>query len=202
MELDSISDTYKNYDADLMGKLNQIYLMIISRYKNVIENAEELSVAQLPTLVTPKAQEVLLLASQICSDYKPYNYTMDFESAAINAFKIINDKIDEIALSVQFWFTPQDTLHFMAGDKTDKAIVLCSLLITLGNPSSKVVIVSKEEHRGIYVYAQLNKECLLFNFVNNTYMLFDNKESLLEHVKIHESDAAYEFNDQSYADIA
>lgn len=40
------------------GRLNNLYLAVISRYKEYIEEKEGLSVAELPTLVTPNSEKV------------------------------------------------------------------------------------------------------------------------------------------------
>jgi hypothetical protein len=183
------------------SKLNQIYLLIISRYKGYIEEKEELSVAELPTLVTPKGQLVLRKTDEIKNSIENYSYEANFYEASMTIFNFVKNDIEDITLPLQFWLTPEEIMRFMIGDITDKNILLCSLFIALGNPSSKVLVIIEDSEREIKVYYEFNNKITLFDITNGSIKEFETKEKMLESFNMNDETAAYEFNDQMYVDI-
>ncbi len=177
-----------------------MYLAIIERYKDYIEDRESISVAELPRLISPKSEAVLSKIGEIKQELSPYAYNNDFKEAARRAFYFVKDKVKEVLLPLQFWFTPEETLAFMMGDRMDKGILLCSMLVALGNPSAKVLMRIKGEEKKILVH---------YEFVEKTFVMdiddgineFPSKEKMLEWLSIGEDTIAYEFNNQSYIDI-
>lgn len=182
-------------------KLNKIYLTIISRYKDYIEEKENISVAELPTLVTPKNALVENTVMQIKSGFGPYIYEINFYEAAKKAFDLVRDSVEDVSLPLQFWLNPEETLSFMMGDKFDKNILLCSLMICLGNPSSKVFVKIKSDSRNIFVYCEFNGMIHKFD-IDDGIKSFESREALIDSVKIDDETAAYEFNDRTFSDIA
>jgi hypothetical protein len=181
-------------------RLAGLYLAIISRYKDYIEEKEELSVAELPTLVTPRADDIVSKADEIKGKLAPYFYDRDFISAAHIAFEFVSTAIEEVALPVQFWLTPEETLRFRAGDRMDKSILLCSLLIALGNPSAKVFMLIRDNERNTCVYFEFSGRVTVMDFKRGIDE-YANRNELLERFSITDEDTAYEFNNRSYADI-
>ncbi|MGC8537742.1 MAG: hypothetical protein ACP5MZ_02020 [Candidatus Micrarchaeia archaeon] len=187
---------------DRYVRLNNIYLLIISKYKEYIEEKEELSVAELPTLVTPKAAMVARKAADIKGEFDNYDYDANFPDAAMKAFDFVLKDIGDAALPIEFWLMPEETLRFMLGDITDKSILLCSILIALGNPSSKVVVVSRDSTRSIYVYYEFGGSIVMMDVENGKIEKFGNKDEMLKEFNLDDESAAYEFNDQMYVDIS
>ena len=140
------------------GRLNNLYLAVISRYKEYIEEKEGLSVAELPTLVTPNSERVIEKANWIRSKFLNYTYDKDFYDASIMAFDFINDEIEDVTLPLQFWISPDEVMTFMMGDIMDKSILLCSILIRLGNPSSRVFVKIDDSARKVFVYYEFGEE--------------------------------------------
>ena len=179
---------------------SQIYLAIIERYKDYIEEQESISVAELPRLVSPRNEAVLAKVDEIKEGLAPYEYNRAFREACANAFSFVKERIGNVILPLQFWFTPEDTLSFMMGDKLDKSILLCSMLVALGNPSAKVLIKTKDEERTILVH---------YEFLGTTFVMdiddgareFPSKDAMVEWLAIDSETTAYEFNNQSYIDI-
>ncbi len=188
-------------EYEKLSRLNQIYLMVISRYKDHIEASEEISVAQLPTMVMPKSNIIMQRANIIKKAFASYNYDSDFRDAANMAFEFIINNVDEINLPLQFWLTPEETLRFMAGDITDRAILLCSLFIALDNPSSKVLIVTNESNRTILVYYDLDGKTVMYDLSKRIIKEFSTRDNMIESLSRDESTTIYEFNDQMYIDI-
>ncbi len=181
-------------------RLAGLYLAIISRYKDYIEEKEELSVAELPTLVTPRADDIVSKAEEIKAGLSPYFYDRDFFAAARHAFEFVNASIDEVTLPVQFWLTPEETIRFRAGDRMDKSILLCSLLIALENHSTKVFMLIRNNDRKTCVYFEFAGKVTVMDFKDGIGE-YRNRNEMLEKFAITEDDTAYEFNNRSYADI-
>ena len=196
-EKGSLQDSLDRY-----VRLNNIYLLIISKYKDYIEEKEALSVAELPTLVTPKAAMVARKAADIKGEFDSYDYDANFPDAARKAFDFVSKDVGDAALPIEFWLMPEETLRFMMGDVTDKSILLCSILIALGNPSSKVVVVSRDSTRSIYVYYEFGGSIVMMDSESGKVEKFSNKDEMLKAFNLDDESAAYEFNDQMYIDIS
>ncbi len=187
-----------NQPLDKANRMNQLYIAIISRYKEYIEEKEGLSVAELPTLVMPTNQKVKEKVDDIKSGFLNYNYENDFREASARAHEFVRKEIADVVLPLQFWLTPDETLTFMLGDVMDKNILLCSMLIGLGNPSAKVFVRMPENAREVFVY---------YEFKNTIHVLedkikeFNSKDEMLKSLNMTEETVAYEFNNQMYADI-
>jgi len=187
------------YDKTL--KQNLIYLAIISRYKDYIEEKENLSIAELPRLVTPRDEAVAEKVKEIQSNFKPYLYENDFYNASVLAQQFVNGNISNMVLPLQFWLSPAETLKFMIGDEVDKNILLCSMLVALGNPSAKVLINARDGDMSVYVYYEFKEKFYLMGKANDVQP-FESKEGMLKSMKISDESVAYEFNDRIYADIS
>ncbi len=181
-------------------RLNEVYLAIISRYKDYIEEKEGLSVAELPTLVTPNNDKVRQKSEEIKSGFLNYVYETNFQEASTRAYEFIRKEIEDVVLPLQFWLTPEETLEFMMGDAMDKNVLLCSIMIKLGNPSTRVFVKMDDNSRKVYLYYEFNKKIYLFG-TENGIKEFDDKDKMLLALQIKEDTVAYEFNNQMYADI-
>ncbi len=182
---------------------NSIYLEIIMRYKEQIEDNEELYPADLPKLVTPSNDNVALLAKEIEGKFPVYNYDENFPEAAALAYAYVRDRIIPISLPVQFWLKPEQTIMYGAGDIFDKAVLLCSLLIAMGNVASRVVVAAKDTDRTFIVYSEF-KDRLISMDLDNGIKDYGSLDDLLKELKVDKDDdtTAYEFNDKMYRDIA
>ncbi|MCL5101839.1 MAG: hypothetical protein M1544_00580 [Candidatus Marsarchaeota archaeon] len=187
-------------ETERLRKLNAIYLRIINRYGSYIANDESVSVAELPRLVTPKDPAVAKKAKDIMSNFSPYEYSRDFYSAAVMAYDYVRKEIYPIVLPVEFWLEPNETMEFGAGEKLDRYTLLCSLIIALGNPSAKILIVEKSERLEPTLYFEFNGSFYSMNFESDIAKL-ESREELLKNLGITDDTVAYEFNDKMYIDI-
>lgn len=194
------AETHEQQD-EKTAKINQVYLLIISRYKDYIEEKEEISVAELPRFVVPKAPLVARKAAEIKAQFPNYSYEDNFDEAALAAFGFVKDEIEEIALPLQFWLSPEEILTFMAGDITDKHILLCSLLIALGNPSAKVVVTVDGVARAVKAYCEHGGKLTMFDIADGSTSEFKTRDEMLGTMGLTDDSTAYEFNDQMYVDI-
>ena len=182
------------------NRLEKVYLAIISRYKDYIEEKESLSVAELPVLVTPINQKVNEKADEIKSEFLNYDYDSNFLEASQKAYEFVKNVIDNVVLPLQFWLTPEETLVFMLGDSMDKNILLCSMLVSLGNPSSKVLVKLVDSTRKTMVYYEF-KGILYMLDLETGISNFSSKDELLKSLGMNDEAVAYEFNNQMYADL-
>lgn len=191
-------------DAELAKIYNSIYLEIIMRYRDQIEEQEGMHVAELPKLVTPENENVQLIASNIKDKFLTYDYDKHFLEAAKHAHQYVKDTIVTIDLPIQFWQRPADTIKYKAGELFDKTTLLCSILLALGSGSAKAIIAIKESERSFSTY---------FEFEGGVYSI-DLDTGMTRHRDVNdmlvrlgigsenEEVSAYEFNDKSYKDIA
>lgn len=180
--------------------LAQLYLAIISRYKDYIEEREELSVADLPTLVQPNGALVAKKAGEIRALFPHYSYDRDFLGAAEKAFEFVKGQVEDVVLPIQFWLTPEETLDFMMGDQMDKNILLCSLLISIGNPTATVLVVKSESARSVYTYFEFGGRIHLAGMPDGTKEYASISE-MIRALAMPAGATAYSFNNQSYSDI-
>lgn len=190
-------------ETDLLKKYNSLYLGIIMKYKEYIEEQEGLYVAELPKLVTPFDESVKGLATIISSKFPDYNYDENFNDAAQLSYDYVKNSVANVSLPIQFWLRPSQTINYGAGDLFDKGVLLCSLLEALGNPSTKIIIVIGESHRSFVVYFEFKEKVTAIN-VESGIAAFQDREELLRSLGVKEDGdiSAYEFNDRMYNDIA
>lgn len=182
-------------------RLNQLYLAIVSRYRDYIEEMEHLSVAELSTLVIPKNPVIAKKADEIKSSFGMYNYVSNFYEASIIAFYFVKNEIMDAVMPLQFWLTPEETMTFGIGDVIDRNILLCSLLIALGNPSAKVLVSVKNSNRSILAYYEFEDRAYILDF-SVGFKKFESRNELIKSLGLDDDTVAYEFNDIAYMDIA
>jgi hypothetical protein len=189
-------------DTELLKKYNQLYLEVILRYKEYIEEKESLYVAELPKLVVPENEDVVNIANRIKNSMPSYNYNDNYYDSARLAYSYVKDEITLANLPIQFWLTPDETIKCGAGDIFDKAVLLCSLLIALGDVSAKIIIKVKDSERDFVVYSEFNNIIIAID-LESGIKEYKNKEELLRAMGIKNADdsgevTAYEFNDKMY----
>jgi hypothetical protein len=189
-------------DEKMLEKYSSLYLEIIMRYKDYIEEKETMYMAELPTLVTPSDESVLSKVKSIKSMFSVYKYDEDFYSAAREAHWFVRDKITDISLPIQFWLRPGQTMTLEAGDVFDKAVLLCTLLIALGNATAKVITLIGDSEKKFAVYCEFSGKTLLFD-AEGEATEFGSRQEMLEKLGIGKdsSTTAYEFNDKMYNDL-
>jgi hypothetical protein len=190
-------------EDELTKKYNALYLEIIMRYKDAIEKGETLYVAELPKLVTPTDGNVLAAVSKIISTFHIYNPDEDFLEAAQQAHRYVKDEIATVSPPIQFWLRPNQVISLQVGDVFDKAVLLCSMLIALGNVSSKIVTAVKDNEKRHVVCSEYKGELVIVD-LDDGIIKANSREKMLEIMGIKEGSvsAAYEFNDRMYNDLA
>ncbi len=183
-------------DEELVRKYNNVYLTIIMRYKEYIEGKESLYVAELPTLITPDDEPVALLAKSLRGSDEAHD-TIE------KAYAYISDNVTTLALPIQFWQKPRETILNAAGDLFDKAVLLCSLMVSMGNVSTKIMIAIKNGRRDFLVYTESEGRIIVIDMEQGVSEA-SSKEELMKRLGIGSDEGinAYEFNDKMYVQLA
>ncbi|MEM3791580.1 MAG: hypothetical protein QXL16_02530 [Candidatus Micrarchaeaceae archaeon] len=178
---------------DDVERYNRVYLEILLRYKEIIEEHEVLYFSELPKLVKAD-EEVKIAAEKILGSFDGYNFEKDFDKAAEKAYEYVNNEIRTIILPLQVWLSPGEVIRCGAGDQFDKAVLLCSLFLALGCVNCKVLVVSFDSSRKIGVYYE-SKSYNYFG-IDECKKTFSSREEMLSYLKVGSDEVvdAYEFN--------
>jgi len=187
-------------ELDVCRRRELIYRKIIERYRELIEASESKSIPELRSLVKPQSSSVIELKDKLTRESKPYEYEKDFLAAAQKAYEFVKDEIKTEHVPVEFWLSPRDILELKAADEMDKAILLCSLLIALGNKSAKVVVEMKGGLKHAFVMFSFGNRYYLFDPVHNINLAGSKEilEAQISSEKDEENKIVYEFNDVEY----
>ncbi len=183
-----------------MKRRELIYKKIIERYRELIEAGESKSIPELRSLVKPQSSAVIELRDKLTREFKPYDYERDFLAASQKSFEFVKDEIKNEHVNIEFWLSPRDILELSAADEMDKAILLCSLLIALGNRSAKVVVETKGGLKHAFVMFSFGSRYYLFDPVHDINLAGSKEilEAQISTEKDEENKIVYEFNDTEY----
>lgn len=186
----------------LLKKYNALYLEMIMRYKEKIEEGERLHVAELPKLVTPADETVVSTVNKIKSTFPSYNFEADFPDAAKKTYEFVTESVVRVSPPAEFWLRPSEVISIGAGDVFDQNVLMCSMLIGLGNMSTKVIVSVKNEEKAYAVYYEWNGKLAVLELGKGISELKD-KNELLAKMGIYMGSEAtgYEFNDKMYSDL-
>jgi hypothetical protein len=181
-------------------RLSRLYLAVIERYRDYIEQHEHLSVAELPKLITPHSDLVKAKAEEIKLGFGVYSYNSSFLEASLKAFDFVNESVEEAVMPIEFWLTPDETMEFGIGDMLDRNTVLCSLLIALGNPSAKVMVYIRGATRKVSTYHEFGGRIYTMEF-GKEVKEFAGRADLIASMAIDDETTAYEFDDKMYIEV-
>ncbi len=189
-------------EKELLRRYNNLYLSALMRYRKYIEENETLYASELPILVTPNDDAVVGIAGIIKDSFNAYSYGRDFYAAVKLAYEYVNEDIATVTMPVQFWLTPEETIKAGAGDVVDKATLLCSIIIALGNVSATIIATVSDVGRKFVVCVDANGKALGID-VERGISEYASKEALLKGLSVGSNSdmIAYEFNDKHYVDL-
>ncbi len=182
---------------DLCKRKAAVLKRIIERYREQIEMGEAKTVPDLRNLIDPKNRAVQEIKQGIEDSFHPYIYEKNFEEAATKAFEFLRDKIENEALPVDFWLSPDDVLELKLADEMDKAIFLCSLLIALDNETAKVVVETNGQ-RHAFVMFEFGGKFYLMDPVHDINISGSREQVIEKHLPGHDHQLVYEFNHKGY----
>jgi len=188
-------------DADelkLYKQRSAVYKKIIDRYSEMIEEKENKTITELKTLVRPENKAILKVRDDLVSEFDSFLYERDFPDAAKNAFSFVKEKISDVYLPLDFWLTPEEIIELKAADDIEKSIFLCSLLIALGNNSSRVGVEVEGRAKRAFVFFSFNNEDWFMDPVKGVIAKGEKKELFEKQLPGYTNKVVYDFNDQEY----
>lgn len=175
-------------DADLETKL-RIYMLIVNRYKDVINEKESRSISEIRQRVSPYNDFIRQKKESFISDLKPYEHGKHFFTAMQRVLNYIRG-IRNFEFLLTFWMGFEEMDEMKAADILDKAILFASLLRSLDSEDAKVYV---SKARRIFVG---------FSWGGDSYMVDVKNGSLLggpEAANVFIKDQlAYVFSDLSF----
>src|SRR3989338_562492 len=169
----------------------KLYKLIIERYREMIEQGESRSVADLKAMIDPHHEKLKEIRETITEGFHPYVYEEHFLQAAKMCFEYVSS-FRTIASPVSFWLSFSDMQELLAGDEIDKSILLCSLLRSLGSESAKVFLA---DSRNSYVLFQFGGKSYVADHSQKELAAKETGEAALSSLK---GKILYSFNDKEY----
>lgn len=126
-------------ETSILSDKIRFYELVLNRYRQMIEQSESKTIADLKALINPHDETILRMKEEIVSNMRPYIYEQHFNAAAESAHKLVRE-LRTLKNPIDFWLTPKDLVTLRGGDPMDKAVFLCSLLISLDNPDAYVIV--------------------------------------------------------------
>ena len=211
---------------ELKAKL-AVYRKLIERYSEEITQGEQKTIPELKEMVVPNDSAVREVKKKILgelgfaqeaekgeripsTEIQPnhYRYEKDFLAAAEKAYnaaqafkRVHND------LPVSFWLKPREMVELDIADAFDRAILLCSLLISLGCENCKVRVLDLEEgfKHPTVAFAYNEKQYLMDPMQECSAYAYHGKLSEVLKSYTYEGrkalKSAYEFNDKEYLEL-
>jgi tricorn protease-like protein len=115
----------------------------------------------------------------------------------------VKESIVTLSPPIQFWLKPSEVVSIGAGDTFDKAVLLCTMLIALGNISTNIITAIKDEKKKYVIYLEFKEKRFAIE-IENGMREVKSKEDLLLEMGVHDEGeiTAYEFNDKMYNDLS
>ncbi len=166
----------------------RLYMLILSRYKDLIREKESKTISEIRQLVSPyKSEFVKTMKMEFVKEN--YSYENDFLTAVEEVIDYMN-KIKTCEFTIPFWMSFEEINELKITDSANKAVFFAALLRSFGSEDVKVV-VTKER-----------KQYVRFRWKGDSYLFIPESGSLLRNediTRLLESDpAAYAFSDLSY----
>lgn len=168
---------------------------ILERYQKFIEDSEAKSAAELRELVRPLDSVVTELKMQVQDQFHPYLYEQHFLQAVQKALDTLF-AYRHVALPVSFWMGFSDMARLKAADDIDRAILLCSLLRSLGSETTRVLIGKNKSAWVSFVF--LDKQYIV-DIAKRIMSAYPSGDDALKQF-IYQ--IQYAFNDREYEDLS
>ena len=174
---------------------NELYHIIIDRYKKFIEDSEAKSIADLRALVRPLDSSVTELKMVVQDQFHPFLYQEHFLQAVEKSMDLVF-LWKSVQLPVSFWVSFADMARIKAADDIDRAILLCSLFRSLGSESAKVLI---GKNKSAWVSFKFNEKQYVVDIARRSMSAFPPTD---DDIKQFMFSILYSFNDREYEDFS
>lgn len=143
----------------------KIYELILSRYKEIINEKESRSVSEIRQLISPYDEFVKSLRDQLLLELSPYEPDKHFFTAVLKFVDYIKS-IHNLNLPVAFWMSFKELDELKAGPLTEQCVLLCSLIRSIGSDDAKVYFTQLKKYVG-------------FRFDNDSFLIDPETGSIL-----------------------
>lgn len=163
----------------------KIYMLITSRYKKLISEKEEKTIAAIRARCSPHNEYILKLSKKItgAGANQPFLYSVE-------QILTYARSIENFELLLTFWMEFEEIDTIKAAHPMDKAILVTALIRSLGSESASVYVTKN------------SKPYVSFEFENTQYIITVENGSLLlwkdAELFFHSDPIAYQFNDLRY----
>lgn len=193
------SKRYKEKMEEYYHKL-LLYDLLISKYKDHIEENETKTIPELRELVQPQNDAVKEITKRIRKETDSETHLLE---ACEKAATIVDDVHSVPGLGVPFWLLIEDMLEHKVADYEDKAILVCSIFRNLGAKASVLIAELSDGSTRPLILVSLDEKAVLFdpNIYHDFYKYFDTRGVVLNEYEYNGSKInriLYEFNDKEY----
>ena len=189
-----------------------VYKKIIERYAEVIGLQEEKTIPELKALVNPEDESIGKIKARFLDEIKgsdaawEYSFERDFPFFAKKALSYcFSLKPVNADLSVSYWLKPSEIVELQAADPFDKAIFLCSLLISGGGNAKVRVLELEGNAKHAVVLLELGGKIVLLDpSCSNEFEEGETEEKALGKHSLEGKGflrSLYEFSDSDYSDF-
>jgi len=128
-------------DLDAETKL-KIYTLILSRYKDTINQNESRSISEIRQKVSPYSEYIKKLRDRLLYDLNPYDPERSFLTAAERSIAYIRG-VRTCEFAFNFWMSFDEIESLKIASALDKAMLLAALLRAIGSEDARVLVTKK-----------------------------------------------------------
>ncbi len=151
-------------EMDSSQHLFKLYRALLEKYSDLINSTERKTIGEIKSLIDPSD----LTIQSLVNEYKPekYEFERDYLSAAKKLFEFVSRRIKFVQcdLELNFWLNPKEILEQGVAEAEDLSVMLCTLLLALGDEDAEVVIAEMEDARvHAFVTTEFNGKFILLD---------------------------------------
>jgi len=122
----------------------RLYELLLGKYADLINEFEKKTVGEIKSMIDKDNLTVQSLAQRFAGEN--YSFEINYIDAVSGCLEFISSGISHVKSEVElnFWLTPNEMLEKMVGDDEDIAVLLCSVLYSLGDERAEVVIAEMD----------------------------------------------------------
>ncbi|MFH1393582.1 MAG: hypothetical protein ABII71_06025 [Candidatus Micrarchaeota archaeon] len=167
----------------------KLYMLMVSRYKDLINENETRSVSEIRQRVSPYSEIIKKLSARFTSDLAPFSHEKHFITVAQRAINYLRE-IKTCQFLITFWLGFDEMDKLKLGGVMDKALLLAALLRSFG---SDTVLVKVTKSGNTYVVFPWEGKDYVFVPESGSLLAGDDVGALFA-----KDPVDYAFNDLSY----
>lgn len=187
---------------------HMLYRLLLKKYSGTISEAERKTVGELKALVNSEDLTVQSIAMQ--AKRENYVFEKHYPEAMEKAFESL-EGIEHVSLDsdikLNFWLTPREMLSEKIADHEDFALLLCSILLALGDENASVVVAELDDlETHAFVVTEYREKFFLLDPCRkkDEGLLSGNKEECLEKYSFNGAGIKrflFKFNNKDYEEF-